>query len=424
MSAVAALALSSVANAETDRGPKVDASVNKVADAPSSTADTEINVLIFGTDLAAANTAAGIQPKHSLQVVGGQSARIRVRDLAALTAHKGVSFISLDRPVVPTGETSTTNPLALAFPGLASIYPQLDGAVGRWSTGYTGAGVGIAVIDSGIADAADFGARVVRVKLPGQSEAPADTIGHGTFVAGVAAGASTTGQYVGIAPRATLYAINVARPTGGVYTSDVIEAIDWVLAHHKEHNIRVVNLSFSQVSPSSYLTSALDAAVERLWRAGVVVVASAGNLGEDSAVYAPANDPFIITVGALDPNDTLAADDDQLAEWSSRGTTYDGHTKPELLAPGRHIVSTLPAGTSIANSAPLANLVAPGYAMMNGTSFSAPQVSGAVAVLLQQHPEWTPDQVKSVLVRTARRVPESSAGAIDLAAAAVFVGTP
>jgi subtilisin family serine protease len=179
---------------------------------------------------------------------------------------------------VPVRPDTLGLPLTIAFPSLASLYPKVIGAPAAWNSGYTGEGVGIAVLDSGVQSIADFGSRLVQVQLPGQTT-NADTYGHGTFVAGIAAGSAPAGNYVGIAPGATVYAMNVARVDGSVYSSDVISGLDWVLANHTAYNIRVVNLSLSESAQSSYLASALDTAVERVWRDGVVVVASAGNRG-------------------------------------------------------------------------------------------------------------------------------------------------
>jgi serine protease AprX len=252
---------------------------------------------------------------------------------------------------------------------------------------------------------------------PGSSEAPGDGYGHGTFVAGIAGGAN------GIAPGATIYGVNVAR-ADGVYTSDVLSGLDWVLANHKRLGIRVVSLSLSETVPSSYLANPLDAAVEKLWREGLVVVVSAGNLGADSVVFAPANDPHVITVGATDTSGTVNTIDDRVASFSSYGTTLDGFRKPEVLAPGRRIASLLPTGTALAAAAPAGNLVAPGYATMSGTSFSAPQVAGAAALLLDRDPTLTPDQVKWLLTRSVRAVAGSESGTLSLDRALAFQGTP
>ncbi len=349
---------------------------------------------------------------------GAVSVSLSLDNLASLAGNPAINGISLDIPVVPTA-----GPADGLAASLATLYPQLDGATTAWSAGLTGAGIGVAVIDSGAQDLPDFGGRIVHVQVGdnGSTAAP-DTVGHGTFVSGVLGGQSPDGSFVGVAPGVTLYEINVASADGFAYTSDVISALAWVQANSAADNIRVANLSLSETRPSNYTRSPLDAAVEQLWRSGVVVVASAGNLGPDTNYYAPGNDPFAITVGALDPNDTLDTADDVQASFSSYGFTLDGYAKPELLAPGRHVVSTLPPGTTLAGIAPPENTVAPGYVRANGTSFAAPQVAGAAAILLQRDPGLTPDQLKWLLAQSSRVVPDSPGGALDLTQALAYSG--
>ena len=211
---------------------------------------------------------------------------------------------------------------------------------------------------------------------------------------------------------------------GGVYTSNVILGLDWVDANRQAFNIRVANVSLSENVASSYLSSPLDAAVERLWQHGVTVVVSSGNLGPETMLYAPGNDPFAIAVGAVDSAETLATGDDSIATFSSSGKTQDGFVKPDLVAPGRRIPSTLPAGTTLGVQAPLTNILTPGYATMSGTSFAAPQVAGAAAILLQAHPLWTPNHLKWALVQSGRSLSGSGGRALDIAAALALSGTP
>ncbi|MEK6263953.1 MAG: S8 family serine peptidase [Clostridium sp.] len=165
--------------------------------------------------------------------------------------------------------------------------------------------------------------------------------------------------------------------------------------------MRVVNISSTVSVKQKYTESAVNAACEQLWKAGVVVVVSAGNLGGqvDSTSYAPANDPFVITVGAVDDNGTKNINDDFMKPWSSSGPTLDNVMKPDIVAPGAHITSYIPAG-ALRNSAPQ-NIVDNAYFKMGGTSMAAPVVSGVVALMLQVNPTWTPDQVKWVLKNTA-----------------------
>lgn len=413
--AVVAL-LPGVAAAGTNYGLKVDASLADKLNALSSP-DTAVHVLVFGSNLAAADAAVGVNPRNALDDLGAQSLVVTAAQIAQLVQQPSVQYVTFDRPIEPTDSPGS----ATAAPDpslLQTIYPQVDGVTASWAAGYTGTGIGIAIVDSGAVQRQDFGSRLVQVVLPTQDgTAIDDTVGHGSAVAGVAAGDSPNGSYVGVAPGATVYAVNVAR-SDGVYTSDVIAGLTWVLHHAKADNIRVVNLSLTQLEPSDYTSSTLDAEVELLWKSGVVVVVSAGNLGAGSMLYAPANDPFAITVGASDSADTLSTADDTLASFSSYGTTSSGFSKPDIVAPGRHIVTTIPGNSALARSAPTANIVDPsanGYIRINGTSFSAPQVTGAVALLLQQYPNLTPDQVKWVLTQNQRPVSGSNAGALDLA---------
>ena len=376
---------------------KIDRAVEALADDAPSPA-TDLHVIVLGDDVAQARDDADAKLRHKLRAIDGEAMTVEADKLEKLAAHGGVDRIAIDSPVLPD-----TIGIPVSFPALATLYPKIIGMPTAWTGGYTGAGVGIAVLDSGVAAVADFGARLTQVQLAGQTST-GDTYGHGTFVAAVAAGSGLAGTYVGVAPGAKVYGLRVAGSDGNVYASDVISGLDWVLANHAQYNIRVVNLSLSEGTTSSYLASPLDTAVERVWRDGVVVVASAGNRGAGAISYAPANDPFALTVGATDANGTLSTGDDTVATFSSSGTTQDGFSKPDLLAPGRQITSALPAGTTLAAQAPLTNLVAGGYATMSGTSFAAPQAAGAAALLFEAHPAWTPDQVKAALLQSAQSI--------------------
>lgn len=190
----------------------------------------------------------------------------------------------------------------------------------------------------------------------------------------------------------------------------MVAGLQWVLENKDRHNIRVVNLSINSAVPESYHTNPLNAAVEILWFNGIVVVVSAGNNGsgaDNGILYPPANDPFVITVGAVDDRGTVDRADDVLASYSAYSATADGHAKPEIVAPGSNIVSLLAS-----NSAELVrghpdhrvDGFAGGkdyYFRMSGTSMAAGVVSGAAALLLQDEPDLNPDQVKYRLMATA-----------------------
>lgn len=204
--------------------------------------------------------------------------------------------------------------------------------------------------------------------------------------------------------------------------ADVVAGLQWVLANKNTYDIRVVNLSLNSSVAESYQTSPLDAAVEILWFNKIVVVASAGNQGS-SAIYPPANDPFIITVGAADDKGTSGISDDVMASFSAYGQTSDGFKKPDLVAPGANVVARLVnQNMGVALTHP-ANKVGDSYFRMSGTSMAAPMVSASVALLLQDEPALTPDQVKYRLTATANKnwagynSARSGAGYLDVYAA-------
>ena len=240
---------------------------------------------------------------------------------------------------------------------LETAYPFSVLAPQSWAMA-TGEGVGVAVIDTGIDGALpDFAdengdSRVVAAVVTNpDAKTAADTYGHGTHVAGIIAGDSgrrdvvdpAWAKYIGIAPRANLIAIKASDDEGRGTILDAIYGLQFAVDHKDEFNIRVVNLSLSSTVAESYKTDPLDAAVESAYFHGILVVAAAGNRGAaaDATAYAPANDPFALSVGAVDDQGTAERTDDATAEWSSAGVTQDGFAKPEIAAPGAHMVSTL-----------------------------------------------------------------------------------
>jgi serine protease AprX len=379
--------------------------------------DDQIRVIVQGSAAADAASEHGHVRKR-LGIVGGVAATVPAASLHRLANDRRVEFVAPDAPIAFAAEG------AVSAASLATFFPGRDSASNPWSAGAIGRGVGIAVIDSGVTPGVDFGSRLVQVRLDGQEGSLDDSVGHGTLVAGVAAGRSPNGEFMGIAPGATVYAINVSRPTG-VYSSDVITALKWVFDNAHTYNIRVVNLSLSETIKSSYKTSALDLAVERLWARGVFVVVAAGNRGAGEIDYAPANDPLAMTIGGFDLMGTSGPGDDTYSAWSSSGLTLDGFSKPELVAPGRHIGAPLPAGTMLDGQAPTVNRVAAGYANINGTSFAAPQAAGAAAIIFQWHPTWSPDNVKWALIAKQGPKPRSSRwGSLSLSSSYNYAGTP
>jgi serine protease AprX len=348
----------------------------------------------------------------------GVATELKGAQLVALAQRDGIAGITPDGPVAPASAETA--------------WPQAINVDSLWSAAGAPAAdaPAIAVIDSGVelGRTADFGSRLVAsVNLNAREpDATGDDSGHGTLVAGLAAGASPA--YPGVSPGSRIVSLDVVDRDGMAMTSDVIAAADWVFRHRDEYGIRVANFSLHSGFANYGLRDPLSIAARRLWLTGTVVVAAAGNAGPQRMLYAPASDPFVITVGATDVRGTATVSDDVNAPWSSYGATAEGFGKPELAAPGRYLAGPVPAGSTLPTTVP-DRILAPGYMWMSGTSFAAPIVSGAAALLLARHPDWTPDQVKGALMLTAQAVPSAVAGSvgvgqIDAAAAAAVTSPP
>lgn len=354
----------------------------------------------------------GVGLGRRLQTIAGASAGVTGRQLISLARTKGVAAITLDRPVHLTG--AVTN---------SQTWPTDTRIRQTWPQG-TAKGPtppAIAIVDSGIQAARpDFGngARVIdqtTIVSGGSQNSPGDGYGHGTFVAGIAAGSAA--GYGGAAPNAPIVSIDVLNDQGVAMTSDVIAACDWIVAHKTADNIGVANFSLHSGAPGSVFWDPLDRAVEKLWFDNIVVVAAAGNYGTASGpsgvLYAPGNDPFVITVGADDTGGSVSTTNDSAAPWSAWGYTYDGFAKPEISAPGRYMIGPIPPSSTLATTRS-SSIVAPGYIQLSGTSFAAPVVSGAAAYILSLHPTWTPDEVKGALMLTAVNEPNATPGSVGV----------
>jgi serine protease AprX len=358
----------------------------------------------------------------NLPIIHGLAVKATAAQARALAANPDVHAVSLNTTVtpqsLPAGAHLPMMPGSQSVSGnqLQTTYDQTLGVTPLWRFGVTGTGVGIAVIDTGIDGALpDFASanghsRVVVSAVDNPHATTAnDGYGHGTDVAGIIAGNGNNredalhGQYVGVAPNANLVSIKVSDEAGATTVLDVIYGLQFAIQHQAQYNIRVINLSLNSATPQSYKVDPLDAAAEAAWMHGIVVVAAAGNRGSapDAVQYSPANDPYVITVGGVDENGTADPSDDAAASWSSRGTTQDGVQKPDVYAPGAHIVSVLAPNSVFANPS-CDCLVGDGqYIQTSGTSMAAPMITGLVADLLQAHPRWTPAQVKGDLTSAA-----------------------
>jgi serine protease AprX len=313
------------------------------------------------------------------------------------------------------------------------LWPWATGAPVDWVNG-TPKTPTIAIVDSGIdATRKDVAGRVLGqvnlASLPGNTPT-GDGYGHGTFVAGIAAGSAP--GYAGVAPKANLMSVDIMNDQGQATVADVVAAADWILQNKSTYNIKVANFSLHAVNRASIRFDPIDQAVEKLWLNGVTVVAASGNYavnGAQSGVqFAPGNDPFVITVGAADIGTSIKAGDDLSAPWSAWGYTPDGFAKPEIGAPGRYMIGPVPTSGQLYSQRP-ASVTSPGYMQLSGTSFAAPVVAGAAAMLMGQHPDWTPDQVKGALMLSATpqakvKLGQLGVGDVNIASARALKKTP
>jgi serine protease AprX len=320
----------------------------------------------------------------------------------------------------------------------------MTGAADMWDAGYTGAGVDVALIDSGVVPVQglvsgnkvvvgpDLSFEAFSCSSSSCTKSPVngmDTYGHGTHLAGIIAGrdgtgtvtSQTSGEFNGVAPDARIVSIKVADAQGRTDVSQAISAIDWVIKNRKKNglNIRVLNMSFGTDGVQAYQLDPLAYAAEQAWHKGIVVVVAAGNEGYGSAqLNNPAYDPYVLAVGGSDGKGTATTDDDIVAPWSASG---DGVRNPDVVAPGQSVVSLRVPNSQLDAAYPGAR-TGERFFRGTGTSQAAAVVSGAAALLLEQRPGLTPDQVKALLMGTARDLPATDAiaegeGLIDLSAA-------
>ena len=365
-----------------------------------------------------------------LPLVNGVVALLDGNGIVNLSNQSNVVYISQDRPLQP----SLNNAAAAVNAEFA------------WQSNYTGAGVGVALIDSGISNHPDLYqgilpfSRVVYQQsfVPGNSNA-GDQFGHGTHIAGLIAGdgLSSTGflftkTFKGIAPGANIVNLRVLDANGEATDSEVIAAINQAITMKSTYHIRVINLSLGRAIYETYKLDPLCQAVEKAWKSGIVVVVAAGNNGRYqptdgyATITSPGNDPYVLTVGAMKTMGTPTRVDDLIASYSSKGpTAIDAIAKPDVVAPGNLLVSLEAPGSTLyneypANRVPYSYYVNGGssassssYFTLSGTSMATGVVSGVVADLLQQSPKLNPDQVKARLMKTAWKTFPTSSSVTD-----------
>ena len=350
------------------------------------------DVIVQGPSAAAAAVAVervGGDVERVLGLVDGVAADVTAEDAASLRA-MGLS-VTPDLVMHPTGKKDG---------GTGSVEPQVTAMSPVADAADAGNGIGVALVDTGVAPHPDLDRVVVGPDFSGEGDG-LDRYGHGTFMAGLIVGTRT-----GLAPGASLVSVKVAGADGSTSLSRVIDAIGWVVTHRDEHRIKVLNLSFSTVAPTPYHANPLDAAVEAAWASNIAVVTAAGNNADH--VTSPGDDPYAITVGALDVTGAVAT-------WSGR-QQFATYSKPELVAPGQSTVSLRVVGSTIDRENPSAR-IGDGYFKGTGTSMATALVAGAAASLASHHPSASPDDIKGALVDGGRSLPGTTAKAVDVAAA-------
>jgi serine protease AprX len=287
----------------------------------------------------------------------------------------------------------------------ATDYADLVGADVVWAEGVTGAGVTVAVVDTGLSNHPGINSKIVAwVDLVDGHPENWDPNGHGTHVGGVIANGQSgeDNEFNGIAPDVNLAGVRVLNEQGYGTYEKVIQGIQWVLQNKDAYNIRVMNLSLVSSVQSPYWADPLNQAAMQAWAAGVVVVVAAGNEGPGPmTIGVPGNNPYVITVGAFTDNYTpYSWDDDYITPFSAAGPTLDAFVKPDVMAPGAHVVSTMNAGAYMSGEYP-EDRVHPEYFQMAGTSQAAAVVSGVAALTLSANPDLTPDQAKFRIMYTS-----------------------
>ncbi len=344
-----------------------------------------------------------------------------------------VAYVSPDRPVSSRG----ANIVSVSTSAEYTVEPINAPAV--WQRGYNGTGIGVALVDSGVQSEPDLSTQagssqriVYNASFPANlAGGTGDPFGHGTHVAGLIAGngdKSTGPQFTrtfsGVAPNANIINLRALDQNGQGSDSTVIAGIEAAIALKSTYNIRVINLSLGRPIWESYKQDPLCQAAEAAWQAGIVVVVAAGNSGRDKnlnpegygTIEAPGNDPYVLTVGAMNTMNTALLNDDVLASYSSKGPSFiDDVAKPDIVAPGNLVTSLLVTGSTLTTQNP--SFYTPrffymygtnpnpsaDYMPLSGTSMATGVVSGAVALLLQAQPQLTPDQVKALIMYSAQR---------------------
>jgi len=382
------------------------------------TSDSEIPIIVYlkkncdqeNRDelLKTCNVDSHNKLSKELQSINGMKGHLTPDKIKQIKDHEAVERIFYDRIV--------TSYLDIACEQIGANHV-------REKLGLTGKGVTIAVIDTGIHPHEDLINPQNRIiafhDFVNGETSPYDDNGHGTHCAGNAAGNGSLSneKYMGPAPEASIIGLKVLDEQGSGRLSTIIEGLEWCIDHKNEHAIRIISLSLGAPAYESFRDDPLSLATQVAWHQGIVVCAAAGNSGPAAAtISTPAIDPFIITVGSTDDQNTLERTDDLIADYSSRGPTIDSFVKPDIYAPGTNIISLLAPGSKLESQIP-EMIIDENYIQLSGTSMATPICAGIIALMLEANPTLSPNDIKSILKATSHPTLDDVWGYIDAVSA-------
>lgn len=329
--------------------------------------------------------------KYELPIINGWAVNIPCNKLSSVASNRGIKFIAEDSTVKMQ--------LNIATQEIKSKEVN--------EQGYTGKGVTIAFLDTGIYPHADFTKPKNRIiafhDIVNGKKNPYDDNGHGTHVAGDAAGSGymSSGKYKGVAPEANIVSVKVLDSRGSGSTSDILTGMQWILDNKDKYKIRIVSLSIGETPSLPPFLDPLVKGVDKLWRKGIVVVVAAGNSGPAlNSITSPGNSMNVITVGAVDDKRTVDVSDDEIANFSGRGSAF--LLKPDIVAPGVKIVSTASGNVPLSTDDNI--LLNKPYRTASGTSMATPIIAGAAALLIEKNPSLTNNQIKNILKSTSTNI--------------------
>lgn len=314
--------------------------------------------------------------KTNLPIIDGFAGNMTTETIYNIISNPEIDYISFDSKVYTLLDIATST--------MNAYFPHDKGLEGK--------GITVAVIDTGVAPHEDLTKpdnRIIGFKdFVNNKIDPYDDNGHGTHVAGIIAGNgySSRGRYIGVAPKANILGIKALDLSGGGNVSDIIAAISYIVETKDRYNTKIINLSLGTPANNTCDKDPLCKAVEKAVKSGLVVITAAGNSGpKEGTILSPGISRDVITVGAVDDKRTIDPSDDTIAPFSSRGPTIEGLMKPDIVAPGVNIRS-------------LSNTKLDNYSSLSGTSMATPLVSGAVALLLNQHGNLSPQEIKNRVI--------------------------